>query len=170
MITKPDYSDLPTNYFYYFNLITETNLMDALKNSHEMTLKLISSIPSEKEDYKYAENKWTLKQVLSHIVDCERIYTYRALRFSRLDNTELAGFDENIYAVNSNASERNLHQFLEEYDNIRKSTINLYSYMTDEMLDFKGIANKVQFTARLIGFIAAGHNVHHCNLITERYL
>jgi hypothetical protein len=170
MISKPNYSCVPSNYQYYFQLVKEDNLILALKNSREMTLTLISSIPPGKEDYKYAPEKWTLKQVLNHIIDCERIYTYRALRFSRLDNTELAGFDENNYALYSNASQRDIQQFSEEFDNVRKSTIALFSCMTDDMLDFKGIANNVLFTSRLIGFVTVGHNLHHCNLIKERYL
>lgn len=170
MILKPNKKDAPAYCHYYFDLVTESDLIDALKNSRDKTLQLISEIPAGKENFKYAENKWTLKQVFSHIIECERIYTYRALRFSRQDNTELPGFDENLFAANANASQRNLSDLAEEYRAVRESTILLFRYMSGEMLDFKGAANKALFSPRALGFTAAGHNIHHCKIIKERYL
>ena len=170
IIAKPLQHDTPEYCKYYIALIKETDLIDALLISRDKTVKLFSSISSEKETFYYDEGKWTIKQVLSHIIECERIYIYRALRFSRKDNTDLEGFEENIYAVNSNTSERGIKDLLDEYISVRESTIIFYNYLSYDMLDFKAKANNVFFTPRTIGWMAAGHNKHHNNIIKERYL
>lgn len=170
MIIKSNYSDAPDYSHYYLDLVIENDLMEALQNSHNETIKLIESIPTEKENYSYAEAKWTTKEVLRHIIDCERVYAYRAFRFSRFDNTELAGFDEFEYITHSRKTEWSLHQLKEEYSNVRGATLNLFMPLTNEMLDFKGISNKVNFTARGLGYMTVGHNVHHCNFLKANYL
>src|SRR5690606_24775222 len=118
----------------------------------------------------YQPNKWTTKEVVRHIIDCERVYAYRALRFSRFDNTELAGFDENKYIDQIKNTEQTLPDLLTEYLIVRNATIALYKTMSNEMLDYKGIANKVIFSARTLGFMTVGHDLHHCNFIREKYL
>ncbi len=97
MITKPNYNEAPNYYHHFFNLVTSEDLMAELRSSMDNTKAFIQSIPAEKADYKYAEGKWTVKQVLRHIIDTERIFVYRAFRFSRFDTTPLAGFDEDAY-------------------------------------------------------------------------
>jgi uncharacterized damage-inducible protein DinB len=97
MITKPNYNEAPNYYHHFFNLVPSEDLMAELQSSMNMTKAFIQSIPAEKADYKYAEGKWTVKQVLRHIIDTERIFVYRAFRFSRFDTTPLAGFDEDAY-------------------------------------------------------------------------
>lgn len=170
MIKKPNYTDAPQYCHYYFDLVVEDNLIAALQNSYMETLKLIATIPTTKENYSYAADKSTTKEVLRHIIDCERVYAYRAFRFSRFDDTELAGFDENQYIIHSKDIQWNLDVLKEEYANVRQSKINLFSSMTEKMLDFKGPANKVGFTARGLAFMAVGHNIHHCNFIKSHYL
>lgn len=169
-IKKPDYQDMPEYYKYYVDVVQENNLKDALRNSLKFTTEVIEVANDEKANYQYAPEKWTIKKLLSHITDTERIFAYRALRLSRLDATLLSGFDENFYAQNSNCSQRNITQLLAEYESVRTSTQALFEYMTDEMLDFKGTANTVSVTARGIGFMIAGHNIHHLNILKERYL
>ncbi len=170
MIIKPSLKDAPEYYHYYFGLSTETDLMDALKNAMSDSLLLFSSVPKEKENYRYQPEKWTLKEVIGHIIDSERIFTYRALRFSRKDKTELLGFSENLFAPNSNAINRSIPEIAAEYKSVRLASIALFKYMNEEMLDFKGTANKVPLSSRCLGWMIAGHNVHHCKIIKERYL
>ena len=170
IIQKPNLTDVPAYYGAYLDLIKENDLLTFLKNRTEETLKFIASIPVEKAEYRYAPGKWSIKEVLSHIIDTERILTYRALRFSRKDVTELSGFDENVYAPNANTGNRTLKEIAEEYNAVRLASISLFSYMTPEMLDFKGKANKASNTARGLGWMIAGHDVHHCNIVKERYL
>ena len=170
MIVKPNYKDAPGYCAYYFDLVTESNLTDALKNSSSETTALFSSIPPEYENYQYAPAKWTIKQVLQHVIDCERVYTYRAMRFSRFDATELPGFDENHYADKDNTIQIAMSQHIAEYKALREATIFLFDGMNDAMLDFKGKANELHSTARSWGWMAAGHNRHHCKTIKEKYL
>ena len=170
MIAKPTYSDAPDQCAYYFDLVTEQDLIAAFKRTAEETVQLFTTVPTEKENYKYAGDKWTIKQLLRHLVDCERVYTYRAMRFSRLDDTELPGFDENNYAGNDNTGQSKLKNLIGEYKAIREATIYLFEGMSDAMLDFKGKANNRTSTARAWGWMAVGHNIHHNNIVKERYL
>lgn len=164
------YKVAPNYCHYFFDLVETDNLLHELEKSNQLTKELFSLITPENENFSYEANKWTTKEVLRHIIDCERVYTYRAFRFSRFDNTELAGFDENKYVDNFKVTKQNLEELENEFENVRKSTISLFQTMTDEMLDFKGTANKVAFTARALGFMTVGHNLHHCNFIKTKYL
>ncbi|MBX2931196.1 MAG: DinB family protein [Chitinophagaceae bacterium] len=170
MTNKEIYQCAPKYYHYYFDLVETNDLLSELKKTTLLTEKIFALITPEKENFSYAANKWTTKEVLKHIIDCERIFAYRALRFSRFDNTELAGFDENKYIDNIKTAEQNLLDLQDEYLTVRKSTILLFKNMTNEMLDFKGIANKSSLTARTIGFMIIGHNLHHNNFIQSTYL
>jgi uncharacterized damage-inducible protein DinB len=170
MIAKPNYNDAPDYCAYYFDLVPEKGLIEALKRTAVETDVLFSAVPAEKESYKYADDKWTIKQLLRHIIDCERVYTYRAMRFSRLDDTELPGFDESNYAKRDNTEEVTVQQLIAEYKALRQATIHLFEGMNDAMLDFKGKANNRTSTARAWGWMAAGHNMHHCKILKEKYL
>lgn len=170
MITKPNYNEAPNYYHHFFNLVPSEDLMAELHSSMDMTKTFIQSIPAEKADYKYAEGKWTVKQVLRHIIDTERIFVYRAFRFSRFDTTPLAGFDEDAYIDAIQTIDYSLNDLLEEFVSVRQTTIQVYKTMTPTMLDFKGTANNIPITPRCIGYMAVGHNLHHCNVIRERYL
>lgn len=167
---KRYYKDVPDYCHYFFDLVATDNLLAELESSFQLTKSLFSKITPEKENYAYQSNKWTTKQVIRHIIDCERVYTYRAFRFSRFDNTNLDGFDENEYIDNIKGNEQSLVELQADYESVRLSTLELFKAMTDEMLDFKGNANNVQFTARTLGFMTVGHNLHHCNFIKTQYL
>src|SRR5690606_5962117 len=168
MTDKTIYKNIPSFYHAYLNQVATDNLIIELEKSKEATQNLFLSIKNE--DYAYAENKWTIKEVLQHIIDCERIFAYRAFRFSRLDNTELAGFEENDYINNIKPLQNNLNQLLDEYLDVRNSTIKMFQPMTDKMLDFKGTANHFSLSARALGFMIVGHNLHHCHIVETRYL
>ncbi len=170
MAHRAFYNDIPPYYHYFFDLVNTDDLITALLESKRITEEIFASITPDKENFSYAPGKWTAKQVIRHIIDCEKIYTYRALRFSRFDATELPGFDENSYMEHIKCMEYSLEDLREEYVSVRNSTLFLYKNMTDEMLHFKGIANKVNFTAKALGFMTVGHNLHHCNFIKTTYL
>lgn len=168
IINKPKKDECPQYCQYFFDLVGDDLLME-LENSKETTLDFIKLIPKEKEDFVYEEGKWTMKEVLQHIIDCERVYTYRAFRFSRFDATELSGFDENLYISNTKNLEISIENIYKEFESVRNSTISLFRPMTNKMLDFKGLANQVTFTARSLGFMAVGHNLHHINFVKKNY-
>lgn len=170
MIGKPLDSDVPAYFHSYFKLIDGTDLIEELHTSRTSSLKLFSSLSTEMENYAYAEGKWTIKEVFRHIIDCERIYAYRALRFSRFDAVNLPGFNENKYISKVTPHQFHMDKMLIEYESIRESNIQLFGNMNEEMLDFKGTANNLEMSARVIGFMVVAHNLHHCKIIRERYL
>jgi len=170
MIAKPILTDAPKYFHYYINIVIEADLMNAFIELENITTALINSIQEEQANFRYAEGKWSVKEVLQHIIDSERIFTYRALRFSRRDATPLSGFDENHYVPNANTSERSIENILAEYQTVRAASISLYKYMNNEMLDFKAVANGAENSARAMGWMIAGHNLHHLKVIKERYL
>ena len=164
------YKDTPSHYHFLLDLIETNKLLFELENSKMITLKLFEQISLKNENFSYQLNKWTTKEIIRHIIDCERIFAYRALRFSRFDNSELLGFDEDAYVVNLKSIEHNFINLKEEYEIVRNSNIALFKKMTNEMLNFKGLANKMCFTAKTLGFMIIGHNLHHCNFMKNKYL
>src|SRR5690554_2702652 len=170
MADKSIYQNAPEDCHYYFDLTSSNDLIAELKKSAELTKELFAQISTEKENFAYRPGKWTTKEILRHLIDCERIYCYRAFRFSRFDTTELPGFDEDKYIENIDSNALQLSELTIEFEIVRKSSIALYSSMTNEMLDFAGMANGAHFTARAIGFLTAGHNLHHLNFIQKNYL
>ena len=161
---------IPPFYKNYVKLVDQTDLATALRISGYRTLELVHSIPVAKTDFRYAEGKWSIREVLCHIVDAERIFAYRALRFARNDSTELPGWDENDYTPQSNASSRTLKKIADEMHHLRTSTVDLFESFTEEMLKRKGIANKNEMSVVALGFMIAGHETHHRNILKERYL
>jgi uncharacterized damage-inducible protein DinB len=169
-IKPPSKSELNEYYHSYWKFLKEDDLVDALTNEIEISHDLLSKIPLEAEDFRYAEGKWMLKEVVGHLSDAERILTYRALRFSRNDQTPLTSFDENAFVENSNFHSRRLSDILNEWKTVRAATLSLFSGMTDEMLDRKGIANNATQTPRSLLYFILVHERHHISIINERYL
>ena len=120
--------------------------------------------------FAYAPGKWNIKELLCHTLDAERVFSYRALCFSRNDRTELPAFDENAYVPESNANALSLPEILAYTVNLRKTTIDLFSTFTPEMLARTGVANKTQLSVIGLGYITAGHQLHHMNVLSQRYL
>ncbi len=170
MKTSPDPATLPDFYRNYVSHVGEENLMDVLRSSIVVTDALIRSIPEEKGALRYASGKWSIKEVICHMLDAERIFAYRALRFARNDQTELAGFDEQRYAPHANAESRTLNQLADEFRRLRGTTIDLFESFTPEMLTRSGKANNNLISVINIGYVIAGHEVHHRNILQERYL
>lgn len=168
-MAKPDLISIPSFYQKYVESVEGEELIPALINSGNLTIDMIKSIPETSGDYRYAEGKWSIKEVLIHMIDAERIFAYRALRFGRNDKTELPGFEENDYAVASNAGARKLYKILEEFNNVRAATIDLFSSFSDEALARTGSANGAEMSVNAIGFVIVGHETHHRKVLSERY-
>ncbi len=161
---------IPPFYKNYIKQIDESDLLQALRISGHRMQELVHAIPLNKADFAYAAGKWTIREVLCHIVDAERIFCYRALRFARNDKTVLSGFEENDYVPQSNASARSLQKIASEMSHLRASTIDLFENFTPEMLMRKGSANKNEMSVVALGFVIAGHETHHRKILQERYL
>lgn len=161
---------VPNFYKNYVKQIDETDLLQALRISGHRALELLHAIPEEKADFRYAPEKWTIREVLCHMIDAERIFAYRALRFARKDKTPLASFDENTYVPQSNAAGRSLQKIAAEMGHVRSATIDLFEGFTAEMLMRKGTSGTSELSVMALGFIIAGHETHHCHILKERYL
>lgn len=154
----------------YISLSKHMNMsVDFISNMNN-SVAFFQSIPKDKLDYRYQPQKWSVKDILLHIIDCERIFQYRALRISRNDKTPLPGFEEDDYAIYANASNRSLESLLGEYKAVRSSTISLFETFTQEQLLLIGNASGKDVSVRAIGFIILGHELHHIKIIKERYL
>ena len=144
--------------------------IEVIDNHSTAFIIFVNSIPEEKGDYSYAEGKWTVKQLLQHIIDTERIFTYRALCISRGEPLPLPGFDENSYALNAPASHRTLASLKEEFAFVRQATDILIKSFTNEQLNRKGVASNYVISVNALCFIIFGHIVHHQKILQERYL
>lgn len=161
---------IPPFYKGYVKLVEQPDVLQAMRISGYRTMELIHSIPEAKSDLRYAEGKWSVREVLCHMIDSERIFAYRALRFARNDKTPLSGFDEKEYATQLNATGRSLRQIGDEMQNLRSSSVDLFESFNEEMLKRKGTANNNELSVIALGFIIAGHETHHCKILQERYL
>jgi len=157
-------------YATYINKANCSDLINGFEDSLVNTLSFFDSIPNEKFEYQYAQGKWTIKDIIQHIVDAERVFTYRALCFAREDRTPLPSFDENNYAKVSNANSRSAQSLINEYEALRQSTISLFKSFSNEVLINIGIASGGEMSVRAIGFVIIGHEKHHIDVIKERYL
>ncbi len=169
-MSKPIITDYPANFAGYINQVPEDDLEQAFFNQREILPVFFLSITEEKSLFTYAEGKWTLREMLQHIIDAERIFNYRALCISRKESVSLPSFDENIYAANSHANKRSWQSLVDEFFHVRISSEDLYKSFTDEMLVQKGMANNNPINVLSFGFITIGHIYHHKTVIEERYL
>ncbi len=155
---------------YLSTLGDDVELMETLIGGKDSFVQFIESIPKEKLAYVYLENKWTVAEVLEHIIDTERVFQYRAFRFSRNDKTPLPGFEQDDYVLQSNANKRSKEDLLNEYLNVRKASISLFNYLDREKLLRTGTASGIQWSVAGLGFVICGHQEHHRRILEERYL
>jgi len=167
---RPDLNRVPEFYHNYIKQVPENDLMHAFKSQTPVVMNFLKNLPPEKIDYAYGEGKWTLKEVLQHMIDAERVFCYRALRFARKDPTPLPGFDENLFAENAKAARRSWSDLLEEFIAVRKATEWLYGSFDEEQLNAAGVSNNHSNYVLAFGYISVGHSLHHMKIIKERYL
>lgn len=172
-IQPPVAGEYPPYAIMYMKLIpTDGEVLKHLWDNFLMMRQLIYSLPETMLLYRYAPDKWSIKEVLVHIIDDERIFAYRALRFARGEQNNLIGFDQDAYALLSGADNRGLDSIFEEYEAVRRSTIALFNGLPEAALDRMGHGSGTfnDATVRALAYHIAGHEVHHFNLIKERYL
>jgi hypothetical protein len=154
----------------YIKLTSGDDVRQVLENSMEPIKKFLFSLPEDKAAHAYADGKWTMRQLLQHMIDTERVFAYRAMSISRGEQQPLPGFDENLYAENAKAEGLSLQELSEEFLLLRKSSVLLFSNMSNEGLTRFGIASDYRVNPNAIGFMLVGHALHHKQIITERYL
>ena len=169
-ITELKSSEYNPFYQTYIDVLGDVELFDLLQRQLKNFPQFLESLPDDKLHYSYAEGKWTIAEALIHILDTERVFQYRALRFMRGDKTPLPGFDQDIYVPNSNVDRRSKESIIEEYKIVRKSTLALFMNMNGKALHTMGIASDSNMSVAALGFVICGHQKHHRNVIRERYL
>lgn len=167
---RPAAADAAEFYHKYISYTKGNSVADIIANHSKDIHDFYNSLPEEKADYAYAAGKWTIKQVLQHVIDAERIFTYRALRIARKDTTPLPGFDENSYADNDGSSNRTLQSLKEEFRSLRAATDLLLASFSETQLSESGTASNKSITTNALCFITYGHLLHHKAITQERYL
>ncbi|WP_338410469.1 DinB family protein [uncultured Flavobacterium sp.] len=166
-IPKTEYASF---YASYVEMALNKTLSSDFESQMTSCIDFYNSITLELLDYRYEPFKWSIKDIILHLIDSERIFAYRALRISRNDKTKLPGFEENDYVTYANASSRSLEDIINEYRSVRNATISLFNSFSDGQLKRIGNASDKEVSVRAIGYIILGHELHHIKIIKERYL
>lgn len=169
MVTKKDI--IAAEFYYrYLNLVPKDDVVKALKKSGRQLNKLLKKIPKKKIDIAYAPGKWTLKEVLQHVIDAERVFSFRALWFARKDGAPLPGFEEKDWGTSAQGMNRKWGELIEEFETVRKSTVFLFEPLNTDQLLSAGVASNQNINVLALGYVCSGHVLHHINIIKERYL
>ena len=169
MINRPQPDEYSAFAARYVDLVGNDQILTILDQQKEDICDFFNKIDGNKADYAYAEGKWTIKQVLGHMADTERVFAYRALAFSR-EAIELPGFDQDVYMEKATFNSRKLEDIVNEFKTVRESTLYLFKSMSEEQLMQKGIASGNPVSVRALAYMTAGHAMHHIKILKERYL
>jgi hypothetical protein len=170
MNLRPEKSEYAAFYETYVSLVNETDVVSALDNQTNELRDLLAAVDAEKENFRYAEGKWSVKELLGHIIDAERVFSYRALRISRGDQTPLAGFEENAYVAGSNFGNTKPADLIEEFALLRAANVLLFKNLSENAWNQIGTASEAAVSVRALAFIMVGHVRHHANILRQRYL
>lgn len=169
-MTRPDPDECAAFYQKYIDELPDQPILTLLEKQLLETRQLMQTLDDEQATFRYAPGKWSIKQMLGHLTDTERVFCYRAMCFARNDPGPLPTMDENTYVANAHFDNRALASLLEEYEHVRKASIVFFASLTDEICTRRGVANDCEFTVRVLPYIIAGHERHHLNVLHERYL
>jgi uncharacterized damage-inducible protein DinB len=167
---RPAAGEFLPYYGTYIDRVPDGDIVETLRRQVGDSLTLIKSIPETVGDKRYAPGKWSVREVIGHLIDAERIFLYRALRFGRADATPLAGFDENEYVANAPFTKVSLANLADELDHVRRATVHFFENLDEDAFSRRGAANGAEITVRALAFIVAGHESHHMNVLKTRYL
>ena len=160
----------PAYFQPYIDYVRSGDILTTLESQIEGLCSILDSVPADKRNYAYAEGKWTIKQLIGHIIDSERVFAYRAMRFARHDATDLAGFDHDDYVVQGNFELRSIDSLKTEWRTLRGSSVSMLKNIDDAALQFTGTANKLPMSVYSLQYIMAGHVHHHLKVLREKYL
>ncbi len=169
-MNRPEKEEYAEYYETYVSLVEETDIVFALEKQSSEWQNLFAEISAEKVDFRYAEGKWSIKEVVGHLIDGERVFAYRALRFSRNDKTSLPGFEQNSYVANSNFSNAEFTDLVEELSLLRQANILFFKNLSDEAWLRTGTASEAEVSVRALAYIMVGHIRHHAKILRSRYL
>ena len=161
----------PSFYQPYIDILNgNSDVLECLDTSLELFEQILFDIEDEKQLFRYAEGKWTIKELVQHMIDAERVFVYRALRFSRIDENPLSGVDENSYVANYDSNKRDYEELLDEFCLLRRSTYLMFKGFDKETFDLTGTVEGKEISVGALGLICSGHVLHHLKIIQERYL
>lgn len=167
---RPEKTEYAPFYETYILMVQESEIIPAMQSQTELFANFALKITPDKENFAYAEGKWTVKEVFGHIIDAERVFAYRVLRFSRNDKTSLASFDENFYVENANFQHRTIADLTEEFLFLRQANLLMFNSLSVSDWERNGTASDSQISVRALAYIMVGHVRHHLKILSERYL
>ncbi len=167
---RPEKTEYAPYYERYISLVADGDIVGTLGKQLEETLALIRGIPEARGGFRYAEGKWSVKELIGHVIDSERVFAYRALRFGRGDATSLSGFEQDDFVRGADFDGRSLNDLASEYEHVRRATISLFANLDEAAWNRRGAANNNEVSVRGLAFIVAGHERHHLEILRTRYL
>lgn len=167
---RPDATEYQAYYDTYVSKVPEGGVMEVLGDGVQLTTHALDGIPEAWETYRYEPGKWSIREVLGHMIDVERIFSYRALSIARRDPARMPGMDQDQWAADSNAGERTVASLLDDLARARASSLAIFASLPDDAWDLRGVASDVEFTVRACAYILAGHEIHHRQVLEEQYL
>lgn len=170
LIARPEANEYASYYEKYVSLVADGPIVELLEQQLEKTLGLLGGLSEDQGNYRYAPDKWSIKELVGHISDTERIFAYRALRFARNDKNPLAGFEQDGYIANAGFDKCRLSDLVTEFEFVRKSSISLLRHLPEEAWVRHGVASDNEVSVRSLAYILAGHELHHLKVLSERYL
>lgn len=170
LLTRPDESEYASYYGNYVSCVEGNDVLAVLRQRHAAALETWRGISEDQANTAYAPGKWTIKQLLSHVIDGERVFAYRTLRFSRGDATPIEGFDQDPYVENARLDDYSFSALIDEFDHLRVSTVRMVEHIDETGWLCRGKASDNDVTVRALVFILAGHEIHHANILRDRYL
>jgi uncharacterized damage-inducible protein DinB len=169
-IAKPETNEYAPYYHKYVSLVPEGNIVEILEQQLETSLALLASISEEKSAFRYAPDKWSIKQLLGHIADTERVFAYRVLRFGRNDQQPIEGFEQDDYIASADFDSHLLSDLAKEFEAVRRASLYLLRHLPQAAWERHGVASNNEVSVRALAFIIAGHELHHLKILRERYL
>ena len=170
-LNRPDATEYAPYYGKYVSLVADSsNILESLDRQLDETLALLGRIPEEQAGFRYAPGKWSIKELVGHMIDTERIFSYRALRFARNDKTPLEGFEQDDYIRGASFDDYRLADLASEFAHVRRATLSLFKHLNKEAWDRTGIASDSQVSVRALAYIIAGHELHHLEILRSRYV
>jgi hypothetical protein len=170
VVAKPQTNEYAAYYEKYVSLVPEGNIIDLLEQQLDKTLALLGGLTEEQGNYRYAPDKWSIKELVGHVSDTERIFAYRLLRFARNDKNGLAGFEQDDYIVNAEFDSCRLSDLVKEFEYVRRSSLALLRHLPQAAWQRQGVASDNEVSVRALAYILAGHELHHLKVLSERYL
>ncbi len=167
---RPDDDEFLPYYAQYIGLVEDGDIVSILESQNKQTIAALKNIPDSRGTFRYAPGKWSINEIVGHLIDAERMFGNRAVRFARGDKTPVPGFEQDDYVKGGNFDADPLSELTAEFENLRRETCFLFRHMSEEATVRRGTANNAEISVRALAYITAGHELHHMRVISDKYL